>query len=767
MKRNLSVYIVIIPIIFVLISISLITVFNIYKINENGDRLIVDYKENYLNQQKKLIYDRVHYFSNIVKNRTIKYERENNKFLEKQANKYYQIVSNTYDLNYKKLSKEEMKAFITKKFYSLKTFENSFLDYSLSLIDTKTNKILYSSNQNLLGKSSSLIQEANSKPIFKKSTQRLNSIYETRRFNLDGFTDEISYLKEYRYLDLVVMFSVDKEKFEARTNEKILAELNDLLINSSSYLFIFEIDDLNENLGEFKVLLHQANPDTVGTVLNKDTNNIELNSLRKNIIPKIRDFGEGFLSYDYLMPNQDKISKKMSYFYLNTNKNWVLGTGFYFDDLEKDLKTYQEKIDKQSSESINIALLIAFFATLVISFILFIISSKISNIIKVYSQDLKKSSTELQKQKDVLETLFEKSSDGIVIHDRFGKIINCNDVLLQILGFEEKENLIGKNLLKTSPKNQYDNEKSIKKLNVILASTVEKGFKSFEWLFVKRNKEVIYCDINSTSINLEDKELIYSTVRDITERKELEEKTKNQQLMLAEESKKAAMGEMITMIAHQWRQPLNNVNLLTYFIRDNIENDKISKEQLVEISTDMKTQIEYLSKTIDDFTNFINPRKVLHEFFLEEAIDKTLNIVKGPLEKRDIKVVKNIVNIKIDGIENEFMQVLLNLFNNAKDSLENKEGERFIFINAKKINNKLILTIKDNAGGIPKEILSRIFEPYFTTKHKQNGTGIGLYMSELIIKQYKNGSLIATNEHYYHDTKFYEGAMFTITFELS
>ena len=112
------------------------------------------------------------------------------------------------------------------------------------------------------------------------------------------------------------------------------------------------------------------------------------------------------------------------------------------------------------------------------------------------------------------------------------------------------------------------------------------------------------------------------------------------------------------------------------------------------------------------------------------------------------------------------MQVILNILNNAKDALFDCEYERLLFISAKKEDNKLILTIKDNAGGISPKVISRVFEPYFTTKHKTNGTGIGLYMCHEIISQYKNGTIKASNEKFYHENKFYEGAMFTITIDL-
>jgi C4-dicarboxylate-specific signal transduction histidine kinase len=180
----------------------------------------------------------------------------------------------------------------------------------------------------------------------------------------------------------------------------------------------------------------------------------------------------------------------------------------------------------------------------------------------------------------------------------------------------------------------------------------------------------------------------------------------------------------------------------------------------------MKTQIDYLSNTIDDFTNFTNPQKESKQFCVKDAINKTYNLAIAQFEKNDIKVFIESEEIKVYGVENEFMQVILNILNNAKDALLDIENNRLLFINAKEENNKLILTIKDNAGGISPKVISRVFEPYFTTKHKKNGTGIGLYMCQEIIKQYKNGSIKVSNENFYYKDIFYEGAMFSIILDL-
>ena len=147
---------------------------------------------------------------------------------------------------------------------------------------------------------------------------------------------------------------------------------------------------------------------------------------------------------------------------------------------------------------------------------------------------------------------------------------------------------------------------------------------------------------------------------------------------------------------------------------------------------------------------------------MEDALKKVDKLLSLHLNKMGINVVKNIKNIKINNYERELLQVLLNILKNAMDALEKVDGEKYIFIDIFEKENNLYIQIKDNAGGIDESIIDRIFEPYFTTKHKSQGTGIGLYMSTEIITKHMNGKLKVENSIYEHNNKTFTGAMFTI-----
>ena len=229
----------------------------------------------------------------------------------------------------------------------------------------------------------------------------------------------------------------------------------------------------------------------------------------------------------------------------------------------------------------------------------------------------------------------------------------------------------------------------------------------------------------------------------------LDEKQKMQQSLLLQQSRLASMGEMISIIAHQWKQPLNFLSVVHMNLKRMHSQDKNSKMLISEATK----QIEYMSNTIDSFRDFYNPSKQKENFLVEDALNSVLTIVSSSLESANISIITNHVeNFNLYGNKNEFEQVLLNLINNAKDALvERKIENPKIEITIK--NQEL--SIKDNAQGISKEHINKIFDPYFSTK--ENSDGIGLYISKMIIEQELGGQLsIKSNK---------DGSIFFIKFQ--
>jgi nitrogen fixation/metabolism regulation signal transduction histidine kinase len=283
----------------------------------------------------------------------------------------------------------------------------------------------------------------------------------------------------------------------------------------------------------------------------------------------------------------------------------------------------------------------------------------------------------------------------------------------------------------------------ISKLN-ISQNKLKTSHEDLEKRVHERTKELEV--VNST---LEEKSLELSELNTNLDNKvkgEIEKRRKQEQMLL-QQSRLAAMGEMVGNIAHQWRQPLNAIGIIIQNIElsyeMNILNDKFMKKSI----NDSLDLTNMMSKTIDDFRNFFMPNKKEETFLLSESLDSSLELIGSTFTSYNIHVEKDIdETLIINGFPNEFAQTLLNLLSNAKDVLiENKIENPKVSIVLKRINGRAILRISDNGGGAKENILEKIFEPYFTTKAQGKGTGIGLYMSKIIIEQNMNGKIYAKN----------------------
>lgn len=236
---------------------------------------------------------------------------------------------------------------------------------------------------------------------------------------------------------------------------------------------------------------------------------------------------------------------------------------------------------------------------------------------------------------------------------------------------------------------------------------------------------------------------------------EIKKNTK-QQHMIMQQNKLAQMGEMIENIAHQWRQPLAQINSSIILIDAILEKHNF-KDTLVENKlTEIESLTSYMSKTISDFKNFFNPNKKKTIFNVEEAIQKANDILKGLINSHHIQLEMNIEkDLKINSYLGELQQVILIIINNSIDAFIHMNIHfPKILINAYTDNESLVIHIEDNALGINSDLLDKIFEPYFTTKHKAQGTGLGLYIAKMIVENSLLGFLSVENKQ--------NGACFTI-----
>jgi len=375
-------------------------------------------------------------------------------------------------------------------------------------------------------------------------------------------------------------------------------------------------------------------------------------------------------------------------------------------------------------------------------------------------------SMDIDKNKKMIKEL---SDVELLVED--GRIVICklvNDEKLSVKYVSNSIKTFGYSKKEFEAQNIYFMDIIVKEdqdeLKAAINAALSKELKSFSkvfritntggqirWMFLRAillkddfgNVNEFYCYVHDiTKIKVSEEELKIKVKDEVN-------KNRKKDRLLIQQSKLASMGEMLGNIAHQWRQPLNTVNLILHFLRDNYQNENFTKDKLEKYINKSKTQIDYMSQTIDDFRKFYKPSKTPNEFNITTAIKDVLKISKEQFEHDEITVDLQSQDVIITNYENELKQGLLNILNNAKDAIikkrEKEEYNAFVKIKVSKKQNVVKVIIHNNGEQIDADIIDRIFEPYFTTKFETQGTGIGLYMTKTIIETNMKGKIKVAN----------------------
>lgn len=533
----------------------------------------------------------------------------------------------------------------------------------------------------------------------------------------------------YNISNTIYQNNLDKSKDEIK--KLVIDALRNVRFNSGrGYYFIYENSGKNILLPHNKELEgtdfwnHQ---DAKGSYIIKDMTNL----LSKN--------DEAFYEWYWYNPTKPDVQRKKIGLVKNLPQfDWFIGTGEYLEDFEKEV---QERVLRNIRE--------IRFGNNGYIFIINYDSIYLSHIRKEFIGQNAIKNNDTVEIKKVIEDLIEISKKG----EGFYTYIQNK---------------------------KPDNEQSIKKISFV------KGLNNWSWMigtgFYEDDMQRTIND-KKEELNQEFRDYLFKTIIftcililflmiiSIYFSKILQEKFKKyqnertkQQNIIAQQAKMAAMGEMIGNIAHQWRQPLSSISTSATGMKLQKELNILEDKFLIEGLEQINNSVQYLSTTIDDFRNFYKPDKNKKEFRILETINKVINLVDLQFRSNGITIIKNGQDVKINSFENELIQVLINILNNARDELikKDKDYEKLIFIDVLKNQKNLLVQIKDNAGGIPTDIITRIFEPYFTTKNQSQGTGIGLYMSREIISKSMNGEINTKNVTFEYEGKSYEGALFEI-----
>jgi signal transduction histidine kinase len=511
------------------------------------------------------------------------------------------------------------------------------------------------------------------------------------------------------------------------------------------YFFIYTMDGTN--------VLFPTSPELEGQNmwnLKDSKGGYSIRSLSN--IAKEKD--EGFLSWYWFKPStgkllEQKMYKKIGYTKYIKELNWFVGTGEYVENFEENM---QKELIKEISEirfGKNGYIFIHTYSGVCLT-------NKDKNKLGKHRYDLKDSKGEhpLNKMIEVA-----KKGEGYVNYETDIDLITntSSNILSYVVGIDDWQWLIRA-------------ETSISDIDSILMKK-ELEFKE------KLYKSIVSIVITSIILTLI---LIYTMLKLLTiiesEFAKYEKSLKNHILeshkkdkLLFEQSKLASMGEMIANIAHQWRQPLSVISTAATGMKMQKEFGCLSDTVFNNSCDAINNNAQYLSKTIDDFKNFIKGDNRRTDFNLSNTISVFLNLVDSSIKANKIKIILNIEeNIIISGHENELSQCFMNIFNNAKDALKDvEEGFKELYISIKKADDTVIVEIKDNAGGILNDALPKIFEPYFTTKHKSQGTGLGLHMTYTLIVEGMHGTIEASNVFYKDSNNInVRGALFKIVLPL-
>ncbi len=395
--------------------------------------------------------------------------------------------------------------------------------------------------------------------------------------------------------------------------------------------------------------------------------------------------------------------------------------------------------------------------------VLFLFSKRYSSAIQQHREELTGINKDLEwniiKRKEVetyYQTLFNVANDAILI-SKDGRITECNHKTLDVFGFSE-EMMLGKSMLDISPLYQQDGVLSSDKLQQIMQDSLKGEQQVIRWSFIRADGLEFPASMSLKIFQLGDEELTLSSIRDISKRVDAEG-----QLMQAQ--KMAAVGEMLAIIAHQWRQPLNTLSTYISSLQAAQYNDMLDKTFVEKLVSGASGQIHFMSKTIDDFRNFFKPSKSKGPVDVLEVIISAVKLMEAQMKHGGISLTVNnkteSSSLIVFGYRGEFVHVLVNIIANAKDAIIQHAGEANRQMIPKKIEitvsteqQTVLIMISDSGSGIPEHLLLQIFNPYFTTKGASSGTGMGLYMSKMIVEKEMNGELLAENTG--------SGARFTI-----
>lgn len=420
------------------------------------------------------------------------------------------------------------------------------------------------------------------------------------------------------------------------------------------------------------------------------------------------------------------------------------------------------------------SLLVGGFILLALVLILFPV---IQLIIKMFD-NLKIEKDRLLKSEENLSKIFDNTFDAMFVIDRIGTIKKVNKAAQTLFSYTASE-LLGNNIKILIPEPHHSrHDDYLKAYKDSSQSTVMN--RNRELLAMDKFGKLIPISLSVTKIEIDGEVFFIGSIKDFTELEKSQNMQREQETMLLQQSKLAAMGEMINAIAHQWRQPLNSIGLIVQDLQSAQKYNELNLEYLTKSKDDIMKQLHHMSSTIDSFRNFFSESKNILEFNIIDTVNELHDLYWAQLNANNIKFEFLCQNQNMDlvpcdlleekslyemkGYPNHIKQILLNLVSNSKDAIVDinnpHQFQKKIFIELNLSEDDIIINVCDNAGGIPEDTLNRMFEPYFTTK--EMGTGLGLFIIKSILKEHLHGTIEYVRTSNKFEDTLYDGSKFIL-----
>jgi signal transduction histidine kinase len=673
----------------------------------------------------------------------LKITKENStKVLEKQLkNEVYnahKIASNIYDRNKKIKSREEIVSKIELTLGDIR-FRGDRGYYAIH--DISGQNMLHSIFPTKEDAKKSSLKSSPGKSIINEAINIVNTKKEgyLRYYFLNKDNK-----KEYKKIGYVKIF--EPYKLILSTGEYIKDHKDHLKRNAISY-----IEKIKYKNNHSVLLMDYSKMNIANTIKDNDLKYNYTILLEKLIKENKKD--DGFISYK-LKNNEMKVlyAKKFD------DWEWIIGTSFQLSDIQPFITERKKDYERIYSRYKNIITLYGLILIIVLTVFSYFISKIIEKKFLEYKLNIESKVIANAEQKDRLINAQKVAHVGDWILNLTTMEATWSEEILNIFGLERPPNNLGPEYFKN-----VIHKDDVQKVLSLLKECIENNIDyKIIYRMYRPNGELRWIDSRGTLDRK--KNYLIGTAQDITETKILEFEIKESERILFQQSKLASMGEMLGNIAHQWRQPLSLISTVATGTKFEKEMNTLTDENLCKSMDSINTSTQYLSQTIEDFRCFFDPHNSkITKFNIRDTIEKTLKLINIQLVVKDINIIKEIDNYQLESSENELIQVLINILNNSRDILIYSEIKtKLIFIKTYKKDLNYYIEISDNGEGIDDSILDKIFDPYFTTKHKHHGTGIGLYMSQELIKKVFNGELTFKNEIYTYKDIEYTGAKFTI-----